>query len=250
MYKLLCRIFMILLLSCCLLVLSVSGAQEDSAESVYQQLLQKLESLTPGNTIEVRMGTEKEEYNVKEPFEARFQTNKDCYIVLMDIAAPEEGTDGTITYGGITFLIPSSYSPDNKVEGRRVYSTLHDFKLGLTVAPPYGYETLNLFCSTEKLDLFDADFEKEPVYTIKPDDEEKIRKLLDRLDRLNAYEWSGNSVSFLITGDQAVKGVRSAIPRKFGALPPIGSTGTTGIKWFPPIGSTGTTGKTDTANTP
>jgi hypothetical protein len=219
-----------MLVSCSILFLSASGAQEGGENLLYQQLMEKLESLTPGEDIEVKMGTEKEQYEVGDLFEVRFQTNKDCYVVLMDISSAHKDT-----YGDITFLLPNSKFPENKIEAGRVYSTLYDFGMNMTVAPPYGLEVINLFCSTEKIDLFEADFEQESFYKIQYDDDERLTALSDRLDQLKQTEWSGNSVKVQI-------GISRSMPRKHGALPPIGSTGTTG-KFFPPIGSTGTTGK-------
>ena len=220
----------LMLVSCGVLFLSASGAQEGEENLLYQQLMEKLESLTPGEDIEVKMGTEKEQYEVGDPFEIRFQTNKDCYVVLMDISSAHKDT-----YGDITFLLPNSKFPDHKIEAGRVYSTLFDFGMNMTVAPPYGIEVINLFCSTKKVELFEADFEKESFYKIQYNDEGRLKVLSDRLDQLKQTEWSGNSVKVQI-------GISRSMPRKHGALPPIGSTGTTG-KFFPPIGSTGTTGK-------
>ena len=117
-----------------------------------------------------------------------------------------------------------------------MYSTLSDFGINIIVEPPNGYETITLFCSPEKLDLFEVDFEKEPFYTIEPDDEERLRQLLARLDQLAEREWVGTSVQIRI-GPKT-----KDLPKKFGALPPIDVSGTAG-KFFPPIESTGTTGK-------
>jgi hypothetical protein len=229
-------IFTILVVSWSTLSLPILGAQNETSNPIYNQVIEKLESLSPGETIEVKLGIQKEEYNVGEPVEVRFQTSKDCYIVLMDISAAEKDSiKGEIKYADITFLIPNYKFTDGKIEGGRVYSTLYDFGLKIKVGPPYGFDTLNLFCSPEKIELFEPDFGKEPVYTIRSDDEDRLKVLLNRLDQLQQQEWSGTSVSFYIKGARGV-------PRKFGALPPIGATGTTG-KWFPPISSTGTTGK-------
>jgi hypothetical protein len=237
------RIFVMMVLSWSILFLSGSQAQEDERSPVYQQLMEKLENLVPGETLEVKMGTEKEQYDAGEPLEIRFLANKDSHIILMDIS----------TDGSITFLAPSHQVPDPRIEAGIVYSTgspspstdentSYDLGMKITVAPPDGIETINLFCSPEKIDLFEADFEQEPFYTIMPDDEERLKALLDRLEQLEQSEWSGQSIKIHI-GPELPEGVR-AVPRKYGALPPIGSTGTTG-KFFPPIGSTGTTGKTE-----
>jgi hypothetical protein len=61
------------------------------------------------------------------------------------------------------------------------------------------------------------------------------------LEKLPQQSWAGTSTSFVIGKPKpTTRGIK-----KFGAVPPIGSTGTTGkgIRFFPPIGSTGTTGK-------
>lgn len=231
-------------------------AQDNPSNPIYKQVIEKLENLSPGETIAVRMGTEKEEYNAGEPVEVRFQTSEDCYVVLMNIAPGEQGPkSGELQYGEISFLLPYSEAPDNRIKGGRVYSTLHDFGLNLKVSPPYGYGTINIFCSPEKIELFEPDFGQDEIfYTIKPDDEDRLQALLTRLDQLQQSEWSGGSVSFLIKKEQGklqewlggnlsflIKGNREESP-KFGALPPVGSAGTAG-KFFPPIGATGSTGK-------
>ncbi len=263
-------ILIILLLPWSLLLLSAVEALGADTSPLYEQVLGKLESLTPGETIEVRMGTEKERYDTGELLEIRFWASKDSYITLMALS----------TDGNITFLAPSRQVPDTKIEGGKVYSTgspsgpvsaeetLYDLSMKITVMPPNGTETINLFCSPAKIDLFEADFDKEPFYMITPANEERLKTLLDRLDQLEQFEWSGTSIKILIgpeptpmpmpglkkgmprkPGLPPVPESAKMIPRKFGALPPIGATGTTG-KFFPPIGSTGTTGKTDKIDAP
>jgi len=238
------------LLVCGFFLWSASAAQEAQINPAYQQLIEKLGSLQPGKTIEVNMWMQKDQYNLKEPIEIRFQASKDCYWILMDVS-PDRS---------IAFLAPSYYVRDNRIKGSKVYSTganssptseaekLYDFGLKITAAPPGGMETIYLFCSPEKITLFEADFQETQFYTITPDDEKRLKALVVGLDQLQQSEWSGSSVQIHIGPKSKAKfdtrGAAKEIPRKFGALPPIGSTGTTG-KFFPPIGSTGTTGKTD-----
>lgn len=304
-------ILVIFLLPGVLLFSTVEVLGADSSP-IYKQVLERLESLTPGGTIVVNMGVEDERYEESfkvteytlqklyeeksipenslakleglkdesfetdeaftnalestigkeqtaqykslisnyidyqgiaayeygDKFEMRFQVSEDSYIALMHIAVPDENMS---TGGDITFLLPNHQFPATRIEAGQVYSTLHHFNMDVAVAPPSGFEAINLFCSPEKLDLFEVDFAKEPYYVITPNDEERLKKLLDRLGQLKEREWSGSSLKIRI-GPPPPKGVRG-MSRKFGALPPIGSTGTTG-KFFPPIGSTGTTGKT------
>ena len=246
MAKFLVRLIMLLAVLWSCFAASALGAEGDTAKSRDQQLLETLERLTPKETIDINVGTAKDQYDFGEPFELRFQTNQDCYVVLMDISmidVKDDASSETKTQlSNITFLFPNYRFTEQKIQGGRVYSTLTDFGLKITVAPPDGYETFNIFCSPQPLNLFPSDFAQEQFYVITPDDEKRLTALLAQLASLKKSDWSGNSV-------QVRLGPRKRGMRKFGAIPPIGSTGTTG-KWFPPIGSTGTTGKTEEKKAP
>lgn len=232
---------------------------------LYPQVLEAIEQLTPGERIQVLLATEKEAYQVGEPFEIRFSASEDSYVILMRIA----------TDGSITFLTPNSQHADFKVQGNMVYSTgsltpplseeqvAYDLGMTLNVGAPTGTEVLNLFCSPEKFSLFDVGTLQETFYTIRPDDEERLQALFDRLSTLSQIEWSGTSAAFLVEPESAAApeaapkqrtrsmrsssqaqsslipdaGSQKRLPRKFGALRPMGGTGTTG-KSFPPIGAT------------
>ncbi|MBD3304786.1 DUF4384 domain-containing protein, partial [candidate division KSB3 bacterium] len=177
----------------------VTKAEDEQFSPVYMELMEKLEDLNPHETIQVKMGVEKERYDIGDPFEIRFQASEDSYITLMDIS----------TNGDITFIAPSQQVRDTQIEGGRVYSTLYDFDLNITIAPPIGVEVINLFCSAEKVQLFETTFEQTPFYTISKDDEEELKQLIARLDRFKDVEWSGSSVKVLI-GPQS-----RAVPRKY-----------------------------------
>jgi hypothetical protein len=213
---------------------SQASEQKTATAEVYYQVLAKLEELKPEGSIQMRMGTEKNRYQLGDPFEIRFMTQDDCYVILLDIGSSSKGNDGDIQ-----FLFPSRQFSDNKLKGGKVYSTAYDFKMEkMKVGPPEGVETINIFCSPEKLNLFETDFKENEYYIIKPTEAEKLSALLERLNQLEPHAWSGTSLQVFI-GDTKRE------LRKYGALPPISSTGTTG-KFWPPINSTGTTGKTET----
>lgn len=169
-------------------------------------------------------------YQYGEQFEMRFRTSKESYFAIMHIA--DEDNAG----GNITFLLPNKKFPETRTEADRVYSTVKDFGLHIPAAEPPSSETINLFCTIQQLDWIESMSEDRAYYVITPDDEQKLQKLLDDLETLEAMEWSGSSLKLQIGP------VTRGRKRKFGALPPIGATGTTG-KFFPPIGATGTTGK-------
>jgi hypothetical protein len=66
------RILAILLVSCGVFLVSATETLGENEQSIYDQVLRKLESLTPDNTIEVRMGVEENKY--KESFKISQET--------------------------------------------------------------------------------------------------------------------------------------------------------------------------------
>lgn len=169
-----------------------------------------------------------------DQFEIRFQASQPCYATMIHIA-DEKNEDG-----GITFLLPNREFSDAKIEAGKAYSTTQNFNIQVTVGAPSAYEMVNLMCSQDKIDWFGADAGKDAFYAIMPTDEKRLQHLLKSLEQLERSEWSGTSMPLQII--PKLGGVRD-LPRKAGAIPPIGATGTTGKgQFFPPIGTTGTTG--------
>ncbi len=217
-----------------LMSFAFAEAEQQQFSETYNKVMKSIEQLTPSQSFKVVMGTEKDTYEIFDPLEIRFQSEKACYLTLMDIS----------TNGDITFLAPSQYIPETQIEAQRVYSTLNDFELKMKTSPPAGYETLNFFCTTEKVNFFDADFQKEPVYTIPRDDDERLNALLKTLESLKQQDWAGTSASFFIRGRSAVAGGQKGMIAKRGMLKPIDATGSTGrMLW--PVDATGSTGHTE-----
>jgi hypothetical protein len=221
----------------------IAEAEDDFEPSGYDQVLNALESLTPGNTITVEMETEKGQYTTGEPIEMRFRVSANSYLILMHISSA----------GKITFLFPNARVPNTKVEGNRVYSTRSDFQIDLQGSSASGAEILNLFCSPEPIKLFEAKLsEQKPYYTITSKDDKQLKTLLRRLEQLQKQTWSGNSVTVWMAepAQKAESAVEKSAPKAFfmivprGAIPAGEVTGSTN-KFFPPISATGTTGKTE-----
>jgi len=210
--------------------------QVRSISVLYEDILDKFETLKPKEGITIKIGTEKDTYAFDELVEIRFQVSHDCYATLMDVSEPDYD---------IKFFFPNKNFPEVKLQADRVYSTYYDFNMRIKARPPQGIESLNLFCTTEKFDLFDVNVGDTVYYTVAADNEKDLSELLERLDALKQTEWTGKTVQLIIGQNEGtatiIEGNTRAILKK-GAIPPIGATGSTG-KFFPPLGTTGTTGK-------
>lgn len=248
------RYLTMILLVCSIFLWSNTEAEEQQ-QSPYDQLMQTLENLRPQESpMEVLIATEKERYEFGETLDIRFQANQDCYLILMNISLTKDPASMGMEYlpGDIFFLVPSHNVSDNRIKGGQRYSTLADFDMYIEGEPPAGTEIVNLFCSPEKIDLFDADLnENKPFYIVKPDDEKKLKELIMRLEQLKNQKWSGNSVAIRLGWGTVAKGGKTRGNWKKGFIPPISTTGTTGKEiLFPPIGTTGTTGHTESLDNP
>ncbi len=228
-----------------MMVMAIGWSGMASAEDVkfsetYEAVMKTLGELKPDQTVKLVIGTQKKNYTFNESLEARFQADQPCYMTLMDIS----------TSGDISFLAPSKFFANTQLEGKRVYSTSTDFGLKINVSEPEGVETLNMFCTREKFDFFEADLEKEDVYTIPKDDAVRLEQLQRRLEQLNDQEWSGATTIFGITKEKDTKlvpenGARgSQNVKKRGIVAPIDATGSTGrMLW--PVDATGSAGHTE-----
>ena len=91
-----------IVMCCHLLALSVLADDNEEKYALYLQVMEQLEYLTPEDSIEVRVGIEKDVYLVGEPVEIRFMASEACYITLMDIgAASKDKLTGEMVYGPI-----------------------------------------------------------------------------------------------------------------------------------------------------
>lgn len=254
------RLVLGLLIAASAVMAQNSRSLRPDVSPLYQEVLTAIEQLDAGQHIQVFLATERDAYMVGEPVEARFAVSKDCHVALMRIA----------TNGTLTFLMPNRQNPQGAVKGGVIYSTGRArsgdqaaYALGVDLAAeaPTGSEVLNLFCSPDSLTFFDAEAVDTGLYTVQPDDEEGLRAVLTWLDRLKTREWSGTSVAFLVEPDAASDsepaeerqvpeestlleksalipdaGTQKSLRRKFGALKPMGGTGSTG-KRFPAPGT-------------
>jgi len=241
----------------CMIILSVIAhgllgsitLAQDKYAPVLSEVKLTLEAFTPGTTITVNIGAEKDRYTSGEPIEIRFRASQACSPIVMEIAPTDE----------IRFLIPNGRAKQPTLEAGRVYSTSQDFQIDLTASATPGDTVFNLLCSPQRLNLFDADFtENTPYYTIKPTDAKRLQALLDRLTPLHAQECSGSSLILPIIDAAPVKTIEET---SFPVLAPASAPASVQVlfyqprgalnapitteRFFPPIGVTGTTGKTE-----
>ncbi len=169
-------------------------------------------------------------FAIGDSFEARFRADTDCYVALIHIGVEtKDPATGKTIGGGIVVLLPNQRTPDARLKAGKVYSTDQNFSIHLTAGTPPGYEVINILCSTEPFDVFDATGVFQNGYAvITPDNEAALQYLLHGVQQAASGKFGGTSLELRIGG------TNRAFQKKFGMLKPMGGTGTTG-KFFPPL---------------
>jgi len=104
--------------------LSFQIAEEAATASVPQE-----------KPFQIKLWTEKTVYKIGEPIVFSFQSDKECYLTLIDIG----------TSGKVTIIFPNQYSQSNKIEAGKVYRIPpdgSDAAFAYKVATPPGVETI------------------------------------------------------------------------------------------------------------
>lgn len=168
-------------------------------------------------------------FNFGDKFEARFRADTDCYVALIHIAGLiQDRASGEMSGGHILVLLPNQNQPNVRIKAGQVYSTIRDFSIDLTAGPPAGFEVVNIMCSTEPFDLFQNTGTFTQGYAvIAPTDEAGLQHFLNGLEKLRKSKMGGTGLVLRVHG-----GERGVLRKKFGAIKPMGGTGTTG-KFFP-----------------
>ncbi len=165
-------------------------------------------------TIHITMGTEKARYELGDSFNLRFQVAQSCYMNILY----------TVIDDTIIFLLPNQNFPEVYLEKGRMYSLKHDFNMNLSFSPPAGFDVLTLFCSAEKVDLFDlATLKEGKYYIILPTQNEARKYLLEQIRQLQQVTWGGTSLFLPVAYDPV-----PVVPQSLGVLQAVWSTATVG----------------------
>jgi hypothetical protein len=165
-----------------------------------------------------------------DKFEARLRADTDCYVALIHIGGfVQDRATGEMSGGHILVLLPNQNQQNARIKADQVYSTIRDFSIDLTAGPPAGYEVVNIICSTEPFDLFqDSGPFTQGYAVVAPTDEAGLQYFLNGLEKVVDTKMGGTGLVLLIHDERK----RGVLRKKFGAIKPMGGTGTTG-KFFP-----------------
>jgi len=150
-------------------------------------------ALVPKNQDEEKEKKPRARYKIGESVKIEFESEKDCYLTLIDIG----------TSGRVHIIMPNSLNIDNFVRGgRTILYPEGSWDVAAIIQGPVGTERIKAFVTLDPVNLFDIDL-RDPVslfYTISEERlPDKLSKLKRKLDELDGMRWADALVEFRIS---------------------------------------------------
>lgn len=192
------------------------------AQTSNQDILAKLSQLKQIQpNFHIKLWTNKNIYYPDDPIEFSFRSDKDCYLILIDVA----------TEGIIRVIFPNKRHPENYIRGGKTYNIPGDYNFQLRVTGPAGIEQVKAIATTQKMDIFDMDFQDGDYFFFetKTESETAIRGLGGLAKKLkNQANWTEASLEFEIQVDTESDSRKRSLEENIGrpAPKPVPSTGT------------------------
>jgi len=120
-----------------------------------KKLFKTYKKASKNSAFKVKLWTDKSQYLIDDPIHFYFETEKDCFVNLINVGSS----------GNITVLFPNRYHSNNLIKAGVKYKIPGEsYPFGLVVQPPPGNERVYAIASTWPIDIFTMDFEKQ-VFT-------------------------------------------------------------------------------------
>ncbi|MBI5745991.1 MAG: DUF4384 domain-containing protein [Nitrospirae bacterium] len=157
------------------------GAREKAGESSYDLTLDSLLNIErEGQSFNLKVWTDKGEYQIGDTMTFYFRSDRDCYVTLIDIG----------TSGRVTILFPNAFHKDNLIRAGTTYTIPDDsYGFKVNVDGPVGLERIKAIATTKPLSLSQMDFSR-GFYSIERGDNPRLRDLSISEDKLDGLEWA------------------------------------------------------------
>lgn len=121
----------------------------DSFSSTQAKLFEKIQAMRQRQDFTIRLWTDKQVYQVGDTIRFSFQTERDCYLNLVNIPAS----------GDIQLIFPNAFQPDSFVRAGQVQNIpgVHDTFV-FRVQPPTGTDRVYAIASDRPLRIFETNF--------------------------------------------------------------------------------------------
>ncbi|MDY6987894.1 MAG: serine/threonine-protein kinase [Thermodesulfobacteriota bacterium] len=135
----------------------------------------------------LRLWVDKPAFRIGDPISYRFQSNKDCYLVLLSVT----------TTGELIQIFPNRFSLDPFVQGKREYTIPgEDMEFELKITGPQGEEEIVALAAEAPFDLLSATFESQPFFQVDKNDQALIAKISNNIYKMGRINMAQKRVSY------------------------------------------------------
>ena len=150
----------------------------------YKEHLEKLVAAKPlGSSFDVRVWTDKKEYEVEEKIIFYVKSQKNSYLTMLDVSPN----------GNITVIFPNKFHRDNFIESGVTYQVPSpDYGFEFKVAGPAGLERIKAIVTLNKVSLLKLDLEN-GFHSVKNETTrgiKAIQALSKQVDSVGSTAWS------------------------------------------------------------
>ncbi len=140
----------------------------------------------------------KNNFYIGDAVKIRFESEKDCYLTLVDIG----------TSGNAHIIVPSVFNIDNFVKANRaIFLPEGEHDVAAMVHGPVGIERIKAFATQKPLNLFDLDFNSisNTSLTFTSDKlEKKTEKIIEKLLKEPGDSWCDALCEFHIKSNGSI----------------------------------------------
>ena len=132
--------------------IAINLTTDDPFFALKNKFFQKYKEIRKKQDFDVKLWTDKSSYNLNDPICFSFSSEKDCYLVLVNIGSS----------GDITQIFPNRFHSDNFVRAgvtHRIPDGAYGFEF--LVEGPSGNERVYAVAGTRPIHIFDDDFNKQ-----------------------------------------------------------------------------------------
>jgi len=161
---------------------------QSSQENSYLQKLSKIHN--PGSSFSVKLWVagQPKAINIGDKINFFFQTPRDCYLTLLDMA----------TNGDITILFPNKFHPNNLVKAGKQYAIPGDYNFEMTISGPTGIEKVKAIATLQPARLFNINLSRGPFDSMPLNDDRAVRGVGGLKTKLEKQNWAETEISFEI----------------------------------------------------
>ncbi len=161
----------------CNQIIAINLETDDPFFALKNKFFQKYKKSSKKQDFGIKLWTDKGSYNLNDPICFSFRSEKDCYLVLVNIGSS----------GDITQIFPNRFHSDNRIKGGVNYRIPDEsYGFQFRVECPAGTERVYAIAGTRPVNIFNNDFSRKSFTSLTRGRTRdiKVYQAGDRLDQV------------------------------------------------------------------